>query len=124
MPREKQVIKAANEGSELKQPRAPKASAPQPPTITPIAAMPVETVGTQMPRPPGFRTPTPAQPQMGGGGVLPPVPVPLETIQRDFGPMAQNLKEVMQEHQKALPPISRPATSGRGSTPIPRLWLR
>jgi len=104
MPREKQVIKAANEGSELKQPRAPKASAPQPPTITPAAAMPVETVGTQMPRPPGFRTPTPAQPQMGGGGVLPPVPVPLETIQRDFGPMAQNLKEVMQEHQKALPP--------------------
>ena len=104
MPREKQVIKAANEGNELKQPRAPKTSAPQPPATVPVNAMPIETPGTQMKRPPGFRAPTPARPQMGGGsGVLPPVPVPLETIQRDFGPMTQNLKEVMQEHQRTLP---------------------
>jgi len=56
---------------------------------------------------------------MGGGGVLPPVPVPLETIQRDFGPMAQNLKEVMQELHRTLPPDQQAGYFWQGFSAYP-----
>jgi len=116
----------ADEAAKVKPPRTPKAKAPPGTKTQAATAAPVETTGTQRAStqaPPMFRQQF--RQQLAGtqitdqGGVDTPLPIPLPDIDRDFGPLVQNLKQVMQEHYQGLPPEEQNGYFAQGFNQYP-----
>jgi len=98
---------------EIKIPKTPKVKTPGGAKTQAATAAPVETAGTQVAAeaPPLFRQQFRQRFQgmnvANPGGVRTPLPVPLPVIERDFGPWAESLKQLMQERFANTPPEER-----------------
>lgn len=92
--------------NQMKTPKTPKVAGPK--TQSPNAA-PVETAGNQLAQAPPlfreeFRQRLQNTPVTNQGGMHTAMPVPLETINRDYGALVASMKEIMQENMgKASP---------------------